>query len=83
MNRLSVRALRALLLSAVLLPAAAPADEDDSWAFGASINGWFPDISGTTQFPNGGSGDFTVGIGDILDNLEFVFQGSFDARKGS
>lgn len=83
MNTLSVSTLRALLLSAIILPAAAQADEGDSWAFGASINGWFPDISGTTRFPNGGGGDFTVGIGDILDNLQFVFQGSFDARKGS
>ena len=84
MNRLSVRALRALLLSAVLLPAAAPADEGDPWVFGASINGWFPDIAGRTAFPSGpGGGDFTVDVKDIIENLEFTLQGSFDARKGS
>jgi hypothetical protein len=83
MNRLPARAARALLLSAVLLPAAAPADDGDSWEFGAGIYGWFPDISGRTEFPNGGGGDFTIGIGDILDNLEFTFQAMFDARKGN
>ena len=74
---------RAALLAASLLPAAAAADTQGDWEFGAAIYGWFPDISGKTTFaPPGGDGDFTVGVGDILDNLQFTFQGSFDARKG-
>lgn len=68
------------LLSAGMLPATLSADD---WEFGAAIYGWFPDISGQTAFtPPGGGGDFTVEIGDILENLQFTFQGSFDARKG-
>ena len=73
----------ALLATAALAPVSLHADTADSWDFGLSIYGWFPDISGTTNFPvQPGGGDFTIGIGDILDNLEFTFQGSFDARKG-
>ena len=84
MNRLFTRAVRVLLLSASILPAAAPADEGDPWVFGASINGWFPDIAGRTAFPSGpGGGDFTIDVKDIIENLEFTLQGSFDARKGS
>ena len=73
----------ALLVSAALMPVSLHADTNDSWDFGLSVYGWFPDISGTTNFPvQPGGGDFTIGIGDILDNLEFTFQGSFDMRKG-
>ena len=71
------------LISAALFPASLLADTSDSWEFGAAIYGWFPDISGTTNVPVEGGVDFTLGIGDILDNLSFTFQGSFDARKGS
>ena len=67
---------------ALVLPAALASDQEP-WQFGLSINGWFPDISGQTSFtPPGGGGDFTIGIDQILDNLEFTLQGTFDARKG-
>jgi len=82
MNRVFTRAASALCLSAVLFSTATPADTGDDWHYGLSINGWLPDLSGTTTFPNGGGGDFTVPIDTILDNLSFTFQGSFDARKG-
>lgn len=59
------------------------ASEQETWQFGASIYGWFPDISGQTTFtPPGGGGDFEIGIDQILDNLKFTFQGAFDMRKG-
>lgn len=59
------------------------ASEQEPWQFGASIYGWFPDISGQTAFtPPGGGGDFEIGIDQILDNLKFTFQGTFDMRKG-
>ena len=83
MNNSIRKAVGIFSLSAALLPAALYADTSDSWEFGASIYGWFPDISGSTAFPHGGGGDFTVPVGDILDKLQFTFQGSFDARKGS
>lgn len=83
MKPISKTSARATLLMAAMLPATLAADSGDSWEFGAAIYGWFPDISGQTTFsPPGGDGDFTVGIGDILDNLQFTFQGAFDARKG-
>jgi hypothetical protein len=60
---------------------AAPADSQ--WRFGASIYGWFPDISGGTSFRDDADGlEFEIDIRDILRNLEFTFQGGLDARKG-
>ncbi len=69
-------------LALALLPNLASAGTGDEWTFGASIYGWFPDISGTTAFPDGSGNDFVVPIGTILDNLSFTLQGGFDARKG-
>ena len=74
--------MMALILSTSVL-AQQPDSETDSWQFGVSIYGWFPDISGETSFTQpGGTSDFKIDIGDILDNLEFTFMGMFDARKG-
>jgi|APFre7841882724_1041349.scaffolds.fasta_scaffold182021_2 hypothetical protein len=70
-------------VSAALLPAAAVAQTADAWQFRASVYGWFPDIRGQPTFSRApGGGDFKIGIGDILDNLEMTFQGTFDARRG-
>ena len=66
---------------AVIFPGIAAA-QDSEWEFGLGVYGWFPDISGTTSFPIGEDEDFTVPIDDILDKLDFTFQGNFDARKG-
>lgn len=83
-------AVSRLLMAAValvLLPTGALAGEvaaeDNTWQFGASIYGWFPDIAGQTAFtPPGGSGEFEVDIDSILENLKFTLMGTFDARKG-
>ena len=78
-----LKTLQILSLSAALLPAAVCADSGDSWKFGASVYGWFPDIAGTTSYPLGpGGGEIDVPISDVLDKLDFTFQGNFDARKG-
>jgi len=78
------RLLIAFCASAALLPVGTLASEQESWEFGASIYGWFPDVSGQTSFsPPGGGGDFEVGIESILENLEFTLMGTFDARKGN
>jgi len=82
MNSLT-KAASIISLSAALLPNAVFAQTSESWEFGASIYGWLPDISGTTSFPDGSGGDFTIPVSTILDNLSFTFQGSFDARKGN
>ena len=60
-----------------------PASETDSWQFGVSIYGWFPDLAGETAFTQpGGSNEFKIDIDDILDNLKFTLMGTFDVRKG-
>lgn len=82
MNISAKRLIQAALLVTAVAPFAVSANDDDSWQYGLSIYGWFPDISGTTAFPLAPGEDFTVSISDILDNLQFTFQGSFDARKG-
>jgi hypothetical protein len=71
-----------ICVSIALWPAGAFANEPERWHFGASIYGWFPDISGETVFPDEGNGEFTVDIENILDNLKFTLMGTFDARKG-
>jgi hypothetical protein len=79
--------LLAILMMALLASTGAlaqqPADKTDSWQFGASIYGWFPDIAGRTAFTQpGGSNEFEIDIENILDNLEFTLMGMFDVRKG-
>lgn len=77
-----IKAVSIISLSVLIVPNAVFAQTDDPWEFGLSIYGWFPDISGETSFPDGSGGDFTIPISSILDNLQFTFQGAFDARKG-
>ncbi len=72
----------ALSLSVLAWPAGALANENESWQFGASIYGWFPDIAGETAFSPAGGGEFKVDIENIIDNLQFALMGTFDARKG-
>ena len=74
--------LMALLASTGAL-AQQPASETESWQFGVSIYGWFPDIAGETAFTQpGGSSEFKIDFDNILDNLEFALMGMFDMRKG-
>ena len=83
MKSLYVSLILVSTIATSALSSEARAQDGSEWEFGASINGWFPDISGETAFDTGpGSGDFTIDIGTILDNLKMTFQGSFTARKG-
>ena len=75
-----ITGLGALLL--VLASGNASAQSNDDWEYSLTIYAWLPDISGTTTFGPGGGSDFTIPIGDILDNLDFTAQGAFDVRKG-
>lgn len=69
--------------AAALLPAAAGAEEQEAWQFGAALYGYFPDIGGKATFPpTGATSDISVGIDKILDNLKMTFQGAMEARKG-
>ena len=65
------------------LPCAAIAQSNDDWQFRALIYGYFPDIGGTTQFPNrAGGGSINVDASTLIDNLKFTFMGTFEAQKG-
>lgn len=76
-------AAAAACLAASLAPTHAAAQGTDAWNFSAAIYGYFPTIGGSTTFPpSGGSKSASVDIGTILDNLNFTFMGSFEARKG-
>lgn len=60
--------------------AQAPADETN---FRATVYGWFPGLSGTTEFPSGAAGpSINVNAKDVLENLKMVFMGTFEAQQG-
>ena len=81
------RAVRAAMLAAcigMLSPLAVQAQiPEDKWTFQAILYGYFPDLGGTTKFPErtGGS-TIDVSIGNILSSLNFTFMGEFEARRG-
>jgi hypothetical protein len=55
----------------------------DQWKFGASIYGWFPELGGQTTFPPRSGGEsISVSADTILENLKFVFMGTFEAQRG-
>lgn len=75
------------------LAAAAPAVSraeapQDDWHFTATIYGWLPSLGGDISFPTGpgggggGSSSASVDASKILDALNFVFMGAFEAQKG-
>lgn len=70
--------------SALILPLTSQAqNEADSWQWRASIYGWLPDLDGTTNFPTEGGGpDISIGVSDILDNLDMTFMGALHVNKG-
>lgn len=77
------RAIQVAILSAAVMPAALSANDSDSWRYGLSVYGWFPDMTGTTNFPLAPGEEFSVPIDDILSNLDFTFQGTLDVGKGN
>lgn len=55
----------------------------DAWHYRASIYGWAPGISGTTQFPSGAGGpSINVNAKDLLDDLKMAFMGTLEAQRG-
>ena len=77
-------ALAALLVGASIVATPAQAQiPEDKWTFQAIVYGYFPDLGGTTNFPDRtGSSSINVGIDQILSNLNFTFMGTLEARKG-
>ncbi len=61
----------------------AAARGDDTWDFEATVYLWYTDIGGTLNIPGGGvpGGPFRSEASSVLDNLEMVFMGTFEARK--
>jgi len=63
-------------------PMAAAAQAADGWQFQTVIYGYLPDIGGRSAFPpRTGGADVNVDASTIIDNLKFVFMGTFEARK--
>lgn len=83
-HRLLCASLTGLALAAAVPSSALAQGATDGWQFEASINGWFPAISGTTKFPSGAGGpSIDVSMGEVVDALKFTFQGSLEARRGA
>jgi hypothetical protein len=74
----------ALLAGAVTMASTAHAQvPEDRWTYQAIVYGYFPDIGGSTRFPErSGGSNIDVDIGKILSNLNFTFMGTMEARKG-
>ena len=81
------RSLAAGLVAAVAIfgttSASAQMSAPDEWRFRASIYGWFPGLSGTTEFPSGAGGpSINVDANDLIDSLKMAFMGTFEAQSG-
>jgi hypothetical protein len=71
------------MLMATSVATGAPERPANDWHFAAVIYGWLPSIDGDLRYaPRGSDGTFSVDANRILDNLQFTFMGSFEARKG-
>jgi len=74
----------AVFAVAAAAPGAALAQSQaDDWKFRAQIYLWAPSISGQTNFPVS-TGGYAVNadFSDVLENLEFAFMGTLEARQG-
>jgi len=82
-NRTVALAAWALGAAAGIGSSSAPAQITDDWRFTAIIYGYFPDIGGESKFPSRvGGASIDVDASTILNNLKFVFMGTFEAQKG-
>lgn len=66
------------VVGAAALLTTASASATEPWRFTAVIYGWVPTIE--NEQPSGQK--FDISKSDILENLDFTFQGSFTARRG-
>jgi len=56
------------------------------WQFAAMIYGWLPSVGGDLKYglpPGTGGGSVSVSADTIIDDLQFTFMGSFEARNGN
>jgi hypothetical protein len=70
-------------LTALLANHSSWAQDSDEWRFQATVYAYLPSVDGETTFPgSGGSSGASIDASKIIDNLNFVFMGSFEADKG-
>ena len=75
-------ALLFALVSATTVCAEAQTRPDET-RFRATIYGYFPGLSGTTEFPSGAGGpSITVNAKDLLEDLKMAFMGTLEMRSG-
>ncbi len=72
------------LAAGLAMPVAAHADGSDDWKFAVSLYGWLPTMGGEVSVPLRENRDvsFEMDPGDVLDALEFTFQGWAEVQKG-
>lgn len=66
-----------MLVAAVSTVSSQESQSDDPWKFKATLYLWGASINGSTQ----GGSDIDIPLSDLLNNLNFVFMGLFEARK--
>jgi hypothetical protein len=74
----------------LILCASASASEKgpDDWNFTFLLFGWLPSVDASATFKNipppsgGASGSTTMDASELIDKLNFVFMGTFEAKKG-
>jgi hypothetical protein len=69
---------------AMAAPGPAQAAGGDDWESALTIYGWLPTMGGEVTVPLRETQDvsFKMDPGDVLDALEFTFQGAFQVQKG-
>ena len=81
----SAKKVLILALAAALPLTVQAQNASDELEWRASIYGWLPDLSGSTNFPTGPGGDspdLSVDVEDILDKLNMTFMGTLAFTKG-
>ena len=81
-RRAAAAGLLATVAAAPVAHAQSPSGPDD-WQFRATIYGWFPGITGETQFPSGAGGrPINVNANNLISSLKMAFMGTLEGRRG-
>ena len=59
----------------------AAAQEADKWQYELTIYAWLPSIDGDLKYDIGGGDGATIDASSIIDSLNFVFMGTFEAHR--
>jgi hypothetical protein len=69
--------------SGATIDAQAQMTPTDDLRFRATIYGWFPGLSGTTEFPSGAGGpSIDVDAKNVLESLKMAFMGTLEVQSG-